>query len=149
MDLLKILQAFENGEKIQKRLKKEGEEWEDIEPNHLWSIADFEYRIKPDREIYPYTKKELIAKIAYLGSIEVEKDEHIYFITDIWEDYVEIERGLEVCKITLKDLAEGYIWSNERAPCGWDSKEYEVVYEPLIDRGIQYGTERVVRRKQK
>lgn len=147
MKLLDILKAFENGEKIQKRLKK-SLIWTSVEPNHLWNIADYEYRIKTDRTIYPYTKQELLEKIAEKGLWIVNDERNFFRIVDITDLYVIVKSSTDF-QLTYDGLAEGFKWKKDDTPCGWDSEEYEAVDEPIFHQGVQWGTERVVRRKTK
>lgn len=54
-----IIQAAAEGKQIELRYKRPGEQWIVKEgKGTMWDMNDFEYRIKPERKLRPYTREE-------------------------------------------------------------------------------------------
>lgn len=127
--------------------------WRSVSHDHKWNIEKFEYRTKSDREIYPYTREELFEEISKHGSNVMAKSTgNVFYIADVLSDHqIRLRRSRwesEKC-ISYQDFADGYLWDDDvmqRTPCGWDSNKYEIVEEPVIHQGVQWGTERVVKK---
>ena len=59
-EMIEVMEAFENGEKIQYCEKGVSDDWCDTE-NPVWDFSSYDYRIKPEKENRPYiTTSEMI-----------------------------------------------------------------------------------------
>lgn len=152
MELLDVLQAFNEDKEVQYR-GHGTQMWQSVGRGHKWNTEKFEYRVKPDREIYPYTREELFEEISKYGSKVMAKDTgDVFYISDVLSDQIRLKRNRwdsEKC-VSYQDFADGYLWDDDamrRILCGWDSKIYEIAEEPIYDQGVQWGTERVVKKR--
>lgn len=151
MELLDILQAFKGGKDVEYRGLK-GQVWQRVCGFHKWNTEKFEYRVKPEYEVYPYTKEELFESIAMHGSLVRKWNDTTvsFYIADVLSDRILLRRnrrGTEKC-VSYQDFADMYVWRDNSSPCGWSSALYEIVEEPVYDKGVQMGVERLVKRKE-
>lgn len=155
MELLDILQAFKEGKITQYRGHSD-QIWQSVCCGHKWNTEKFEYRIKPDREIYPYTREELFEAISLYGSkVMVKSTGDLFYISDVLSDKIQLKKGRkgsEIC-VSYQDFADEYCWNDSMWPmsctlCGWDSQIYDIVEEPIYDKGVRWGTERIVKRRE-
>ena len=152
MELLDILQAFKGGKDVEYRGLRD-QLWQKVCGDHKWNTERFEYRVKPEYEVYPYTKEELFESISIYGSwVRKWNDTTAFFyIADILPDRIllkQTRKGTEKCVRSYQDFADMYVWRKNSSPCGWSSALYEVVEEPVYDKGVQMGVERLVKRKE-
>lgn len=79
----------------------------------------------------------------------------LFYISDVLSDKILLKKdrkGSEIC-VSYQDFADGYCWNDSMWPtsctlCGWDSQIYEIVEEPIYDKGVRWGTERIVKRRE-
>jgi len=58
--IIEILEAYKNGETIERKEKYSSYEWSKLWKGHVWNFSDFDYRISPKQpEAIPATEEEL------------------------------------------------------------------------------------------
>ena len=58
--IIEILEAYKNGETIERKEKYSSYEWSELWKGHVWNFSDFDYRISPKQpEAIPATEEEL------------------------------------------------------------------------------------------
>lgn len=113
-----VMQAFAEGKKIEIRGRR-SKEWSDIE-DPSWDWVGFDYRIKPEPKLRPYTFEELQAEMAK-GKIAVKTkgESHIFIISQVHDDFKE---GYQIQlsdwrQISYKQLLRCCQWL-DGSPCG-------------------------------
>lgn len=123
-----VLNAFNSGKKIQKRgvlLTPMSDGWVDINDYDTWDFGSFEYRIKPEKKVRPYTEqKQFLEDMRAHGPMLFHKyslwTRSIKALHESFQCvYFNMENENEV---DLKTLVEDWTWQDGH-PCGIITEE--------------------------
>lgn len=123
LEYTKVMNAYIIGKTIQKRTKTlvdeeiQYGEWED-DPSPLWDFADYDYRIKPDEDIWegyePFSNRdELMAKLKEKGNFVLEMNTMIYQQIIALLPSGELIVILPNKKVSLKNLFDNFVFVDE------------------------------------
>lgn len=116
-----VMQAFAEGKEIESKYTAAN----DWKPNSApsWNWRDFDYRIKPEPKLRPYTFEELQAemvkgKIA-VKQINLEGIVRVFTITQVMEDNNEFDKIQlsDFIQVSYERLLNDYTWL-DGSPCG-------------------------------
>lgn len=112
-----VMQAFAEGKEIEVRPLGSNDWVTTLTPGWNWSC--FEYRIKIEPKLRPYTFEELQAEMAK-GKIAVKKGDFSYIITimEVADDCGDEKIKLSNCRrCSYEEFLEYYRWL-DGSPCG-------------------------------
>lgn len=112
-----VMLAYVNGEKIQVKNKNE-KEWKDWEKDFYptWNYEYFDYRIKPEKRVRPYTFEEMCDAVKMHGLIvKVKSQNVIYVIGAFDENNILYKDGVYG---TYEEFLNEYIWFDDNSQCG-------------------------------
>lgn len=131
-ELIKVMQAFAEGKKIQCKEIAAIEDYYDVEyPD--WDWYTYEYRIAPDQEelkekhYLPYTMEEFVEEMRkHDGFVRQNHsitcvENYGLFVSDIASNSISF--GDYSKRITFNILLEHYVWSDDLTPCGKEVTE--------------------------
>lgn len=115
-----VMQAFADGKEIEMSHRNE-DAWTST-PNPAWNWFSFDYRIKPESKLRPYTFDELQAEMAKGKIAVIRKDsvfKRILVITQVINDYGEDDKiqFSDFGQISYEQFLNGYRWL-DGSPCG-------------------------------
>lgn len=125
-EMTSVKQAFDEGKQIEFS-EKGRDEWCDIPTPH-WRWEKYDYRVKPEPKLRPYTFDELQAEMAkgkiVVKRINLKGINRILTITRVSDEFYEDEkirlseiRLSDWNKISYKTFLENYQWL-DGSPCG-------------------------------
>jgi len=127
---IEVLQAYEDGKKIQCKYRKDGDvKWEDS-PEPSWNFGCLDYRIKPEPKYRPYidTAEMITDWMKRFGTYDTNVVMPPIWIKDGKDgkfhvtDYYHHSVGLFSCNKTLIDLFYGFTYL-DGTPCGKEVTE--------------------------
>ena len=65
-EIISVVQAHSEGKVIELKIKRTGDKWE-ITEAPVWNFDDFDYRVKPESKVRPYTFDEVCEAIKKHG----------------------------------------------------------------------------------
>lgn len=114
-EMIAVMEHFDKGGKIEARNKNLKYDW-DNSPHPVWNFDRFEYRIKSEPKVIPWTVENAPLSIKVL-----DKDEEIkaLFLDTVLKCYRQIGY---IPEYSFDYLSENYIQTNG-SPCGTISNE--------------------------
>lgn len=113
-EIIKVLQAFKEGKKIEVREKTlhDDQQWKEM-INPYWAFETYDYRVKPEPEYVPYTS---VLEVSRDKWVKEERSSVLSKITALDLDDAICVR-VEYDWVSLKDLFENYTYE-DGTPCG-------------------------------
>lgn len=119
-EIIEVVTARMEGKQIQ-FFDEESKEWLDcINNDPAWEFSSYDYRVKPEPKIRPYTIEELIINMKSHGNIlrmygrnGILSDD--YYIIRTFNKSIVIVSHTE---FTYEEFAYKFVWADNNSPCG-------------------------------
>ena len=120
-EMIEVMQAYERGEQIEYREKKDSE-WLPLFHDPYWNLSNFDYRVKPTHRPYKNAAEFLAAQKEHGMNIRLNGHNYYGFPLYITDTLIGIQclrsdgSVVSVAKL-YEDLLREYTWQ-DGTPCG-------------------------------
>lgn len=112
---IEVMQAYVDGKHIQARGIGRNDIWGEV-INPMWDFDTFEYRIKPEKKLRPYTFEEMCEAVKKHGLLVNTKGIKEAF-TICGFDETNVFYKTDTCE-TYEEFLNNNVWLDDNSPCG-------------------------------
>lgn len=112
---IKVMQDYVNGKEVEYRIVGKDDWYNAATPCWDWTLYD--YRVKPEPKVRPYTFEELCEAVKKHGAlVRLNKNYAVYSM--VFFDRACLNLGSCEEYESYEDFANNYKWLDDNSPCG-------------------------------